>query len=183
MRELEPDGTVTIGRTPDNDIAGPLAGRDDFGAGRPIRIGRDPTSSIAVDDLMVSRHHAEVHTLPGGGRELRDIGSHNGTYVNGVRVEKTIVAENDLISIGSHLCRVTASKLDDPNVQAIGLAIVSDKLPESGVVIDGYIDRESDPRFRPTDENFWSGVSGLGAIAGAALLVARLALSPRRRGR
>jgi ABC-type multidrug transport system ATPase subunit/pSer/pThr/pTyr-binding forkhead associated (FHA) protein len=68
---------------------------------KPIKIGRLPTNQIVVDDLGVSREHAELRPLPGGRYELVDLGSHNGTYVNGQRIDKKILTEQtDVVSIG-----------------------------------------------------------------------------------
>lgn len=67
---------------------------------KAIKIGRLPTNEVVVDDLGVSRVHAELRPLPGGGFELADLGSHNGTYVNGQRITRQRLTEQDLVSIG-----------------------------------------------------------------------------------
>ncbi len=54
-----------------------------FSLGRVMRIGRALENELVVSDLQVSRHHAEFHAMPDGRMEIRDLGSHNGTYVNG----------------------------------------------------------------------------------------------------
>ena len=51
-----------------------------------IRIGRTPDNDIALPDLHVSRHHAELRRNPDGSWELVDVGSHGGTFVNGKRI-------------------------------------------------------------------------------------------------
>lgn len=76
-------------------------------------IGRDPTNRIVVDDLMVSRLHAELRTTAAGDRLVVDLASHNGTYVNGVRITQATVREHDLITVGSHLFRVAADGLEE----------------------------------------------------------------------
>ncbi len=53
-----------------------------------MRIGRALENELVVSDLQVSRHHAEFHATPGGRFEIRDLGSHNGTYVNGQPIAK-----------------------------------------------------------------------------------------------
>jgi len=68
---------------------------------KALKIGRLPSNEIVVDDLGVSRVHAELRPLPGGRYELADLGSHNGTFVNGQRIDKKILAEQtDIVSIG-----------------------------------------------------------------------------------
>lgn len=50
---------------------------------RTVRIGRADDNDLVVDDLVVSRHHAELRALPDATYEIVDLGSHNGTYLNG----------------------------------------------------------------------------------------------------
>ncbi|MFI1968673.1 ABC transporter ATP-binding protein [Streptomyces cinnamoneus] len=74
---------------------------------RTVRIGRSPDNDLVVDDLVVSRHHAELRTLPDGGYEIADLGSHNGTYLNGSAVQAAPVAPGDIIGVGhSAFCLV-----------------------------------------------------------------------------
>ncbi|WP_406194123.1 FHA domain-containing protein [Kitasatospora sp. NBC_01560] len=73
--------------------------------GRTVRIGRAGDNDLVLDDLVVSRHHAELRTLPDGGHEIVDLASHNGTYVNGSPVERAPVGPADIVGIGhSALC-------------------------------------------------------------------------------
>ncbi|MEU3601774.1 FHA domain-containing protein [Streptomyces sp. NPDC006798] len=74
---------------------------------RTVRIGRAPENDLVVDDLTVSRHHAELRTRPDGSYEIADIGSHNGTFLNGVAVSVAAVGEGDVVGIGhSAFCLV-----------------------------------------------------------------------------
>ncbi|MGV9457042.1 FHA domain-containing protein [Streptomyces sp. NPDC003635] len=74
---------------------------------RTIRIGRAPDNDLVLDDLVVSRHHAELRALPDGGYEITDLGSHNGTYLNGGSVTAAPVLPGDVIGIGhSAFCLV-----------------------------------------------------------------------------
>ncbi|CAM5710732.1 hypothetical protein SHIRM173S_12935 [Streptomyces hirsutus] len=59
-----------------------------FSLGRVMRIGRALENDLVVSDLQVSRNHAEFHSTPDGRMEIRDLGSHNGTYVNGMPIAK-----------------------------------------------------------------------------------------------
>src|SRR5260370_5765200 len=64
-----------------------------------LTIGRDPSSDIFVDDTRVSRHHADLihHRLDWS---IVDIGSTNGTYVNGARVREAVLPPGDRIQLG-----------------------------------------------------------------------------------
>src|SRR5207302_11203046 len=61
--------------------------------------GRHPESDIFLDDVTVSRRHAEVRRTDGR-FVVRDLGSLNGTYVNRERVDETELASGDELQIG-----------------------------------------------------------------------------------
>jgi pSer/pThr/pTyr-binding forkhead associated (FHA) protein len=63
------------------------------------RAGRHPDSDIFLDDITVSRRHAEVIRRADGFHVL-DVGSLNGTYVNRDRVEETKLSSGDEVQIG-----------------------------------------------------------------------------------
>jgi len=61
--------------------------------------GRHPDSEIFLDDVTVSRHHAEFLRDPNGFR-VRDVGSLNGTYVNRDRIDEVVLQGGDEVQIG-----------------------------------------------------------------------------------
>ncbi|MFZ4277264.1 FHA domain-containing protein [Streptomyces arboris] len=67
---------------------------------RTVRIGRDAGNDLVIDDLVVSRHHAELRALPDGRHEIVDLGSHNGTFLNGQPVARAVVGAGDIVGIG-----------------------------------------------------------------------------------
>lgn len=62
-------------------------------------VGRHPESDIFLDDVTVSRRHAEFRRKDGQ-FYVHDVGSLNGTYVNRQRVEETLLAGGDELQIG-----------------------------------------------------------------------------------
>lgn len=64
-----------------------------------ITIGRHPESDIFLDDVTVSRRHAEVRRV-GDYFEVADAGSLNGTYVNQARVEQERLSDGDELQVG-----------------------------------------------------------------------------------
>jgi hypothetical protein len=65
--------------------------------------GRHPDSDIFLDDVTVSRRHAEFYREPaehGSRFTVRDVGSLNGTYVNGSRIEEAELAGGEEVQIG-----------------------------------------------------------------------------------
>jgi pSer/pThr/pTyr-binding forkhead associated (FHA) protein len=63
--------------------------------------GRHPDSDIFLDDITVSRRHAEF-VREGGGFVVRDVGSLNGTYLNRERIERAVLAGGDEVQIGKY---------------------------------------------------------------------------------
>jgi hypothetical protein len=74
----------------------------------PLRIGRDPASGLRLSHETVSRVHAELGRQ-GGLWVLRDLGSTNGTSVNGRRViGAAVVRDGDLVSFGTVMFRLAS---------------------------------------------------------------------------
>jgi len=66
-----------------------------------ISIGRARDNDVVIENLSVSRNHARVRK-EGGRFILTDLNSANGTFVNGVRITRVEVVDEDIISIGKH---------------------------------------------------------------------------------
>ncbi|MFE3152014.1 FHA domain-containing protein [Streptomyces sp. NPDC059218] len=84
--------------------------------GRVMRIGRALENELVVSDLQVSRHHAEFHATPDGRFEIRDLGSHNGTYVNGQPLHKSgtaLIGPNDIVGVGHSTFRLVGDRLEE----------------------------------------------------------------------
>ncbi len=64
-----------------------------------VSVGRDPLSDIFLDDITVSRRHAEV-ARDGARYSIRDMGSLNGTYVNRQLVDQGELNEGDEVQVG-----------------------------------------------------------------------------------
>jgi pSer/pThr/pTyr-binding forkhead associated (FHA) protein len=64
-------------------------------------IGRSPECQIFLDDVTVSRRHAELERA-GESFTIRDLGSLNGTYVNRRRIESTVLQDDDEVQIGKY---------------------------------------------------------------------------------
>ncbi|MCQ3806561.1 MAG: FHA domain-containing protein [Acidimicrobiia bacterium] len=64
-----------------------------------VTLGRHPNSVIFLDDISVSRRHAEVQRL-GSRYVVRDVGSLNGTYIERERVDEHELADGEVLQIG-----------------------------------------------------------------------------------
>ncbi|MGI8680746.1 MAG: ATP-binding cassette domain-containing protein [Mycobacteriales bacterium] len=77
-----------------------------------VSIGRSTDNDIVLQDLLVSRRHAEL-LLTAGGWEIVDLDSDNGTHVNGRRVPRAAVGTDDVVGIGHQLFRLVDGRLEE----------------------------------------------------------------------
>jgi ABC-type multidrug transport system ATPase subunit len=81
--------------------------------GRQMTIGRGPDNDVVVNDLLVSRSHAAIKRISSNTFEVVDLGSTNGTFVNGQRVSSRSLNEGDIISLGRHVFRLSSAGLSE----------------------------------------------------------------------
>ena len=142
-----------------------------------LRIGRAGDNDIVVADLGVSRRHAELRRLPRGEYEIADLGSHNGTFLNGQRITKATVTEADVIGIGPATFRLVGDELQefvdggDISLDARGLTVT---LPNGKVLLD-------DISF-PLGERCLLGVIGPSGAGKSTLLGALTGMRPATAG-
>lgn len=124
--------SATSARPPTGIFSGVHAPR------KTTRIGRATDNDIVVEDLLVSRYHAELRSTAAG-YELVDIDSRNGTFVNGQSVKKVLLNELDLVAVGHGLFRLVGSRLEEYHdtgevtFEAIG---ISAALPNGLTLLD-----------------------------------------------
>ncbi len=80
---------------------GPNAGSRYLLEGEVTTVGRHPDAVVFLDDVTVSRRHAELRREPEGFRVV-DVGSLNGTYVNRQRVDESLLSGGDEIQFGKY---------------------------------------------------------------------------------
>lgn len=68
--------------------------------GEEISIGRDHSNGLLIDDPSVSRRHCSICKLAAGQFEIRDLGSKNGTAVNGMPITARVLGDRDEIRLG-----------------------------------------------------------------------------------
>ncbi|MBI3742310.1 MAG: FHA domain-containing protein [Chloroflexi bacterium] len=83
-------------------LTGPKSGRTEPIGDDAITIGRGTQNKIALEEVAVSREHARVARDPAAAKKyyLVDVGSANGTYVNGKKVARKVLQDDDHIRIG-----------------------------------------------------------------------------------
>lgn len=65
-----------------------------------VSIGRNPKSQVFLDDITVSRTHAEIRRNDDGTYTLEDRGSLNGTYLDGERITHAVLREGAQLQVG-----------------------------------------------------------------------------------
>ena len=81
-------------------VSGPLKGREFMVNSETFIIGSGRSSDLMVEDSTVSRRHCEIQLIPDG-YSIRDLGSTNGTYVQGVRIKSAFLDEGTEFQLGS----------------------------------------------------------------------------------
>ncbi|MBB5933728.1 ABC-type multidrug transport system ATPase subunit [Streptomyces zagrosensis] len=108
-------------KTPGGDGPGAVPAHGDrspttfhqIAVGRVMRIGRALENELVVSDLQVSRNHAEFRAMSDGRFEIVDLGSHNGTYVNGQPVRRQIIGPSDIVGVGHSTFRLVGDRLEE----------------------------------------------------------------------
>jgi hypothetical protein len=86
-----------------------------------IIIGRDPNNGVAINDAEVSRKHAKL-ALQGSIYSILDLGSTNGTFVNGQRITGLqVLNPGDTVSFGANIVLIFEAAMD-PNATMISSA-------------------------------------------------------------
>jgi pSer/pThr/pTyr-binding forkhead associated (FHA) protein len=87
--------------------------------GEQISIGRDSSNEITINDAEVSRRHARL-TFQGGKFVAEDLGSTNGTYVNGQRLTgQRVLKSEEVISLGEQIELVYEAVESDPGATMV----------------------------------------------------------------
>ncbi|MEU9143268.1 FHA domain-containing protein [Streptomyces sp. NPDC048349] len=151
----------------------PLLARD------AVRIGRAPDNDLVLDDLTVSRRHAELRALADGTYEIADVGSHNGTYLNGARVDRAApLTEGDIVGIGhSAFCLV-----GDQLQEYVDTGEVSLDVQDLTVAVDGGRKVLMDGVSFPVGAKCLLAVVGPSGAGKSTLLGALTGLRPADRG-
>ena len=113
-------------------------------------LGRDPLSDIVIDDPEVSRQHARF-TLTAGGYQMQDLGSTNGSYIDGTRLtgETVLLNPGQIVMVGSNVMMVyqevatgvdpmatmvaPMGGLDDPELDPNATALFSEPAPTAPI--------------------------------------------------
>jgi ABC-type multidrug transport system ATPase subunit len=129
-----PDPRPRVDRSPSSVIKLPPRA-----ATRTLRIGRAADNDIVLSDLVVSRYHAELRSTGDGRYEIVDLGGHNGTFVNGMRVGSALLGAQDILGIGHATFRLVGDQLQeylDTGEVAVSAQALTVRTPEGKVILD-----------------------------------------------
>lgn len=81
-------------------LEGPRKGQEFQISSEPFIIGRDRTCALQIEEPLISRRHASIYFKDGSFR-LKDLGSTNGTFLNGAKIMDARLKDNDKIQMGN----------------------------------------------------------------------------------
>ncbi len=118
-------------------------------AGVRTTLGRHPANTLRLVDREVSKEHASIEKI-GGGFLLKDLGSSNGTFVNGRRVKELRLRDGDEIALGNsrlifHSGEQSLLSTSSPGVTVLAAA-------QSMPAFLAQIDQSEEGEFRPIDQ-------------------------------
>jgi pSer/pThr/pTyr-binding forkhead associated (FHA) protein len=87
-----------------------------------IEIGRIPSADIPIDNTGISRAHTRIEKTIGGPYVVKDLGSTNGTWLNGERISEKTLRSGDVIAINKFRMRVL---IEEPGQKTDGQALRS----------------------------------------------------------
>lgn len=110
-----------------------------------IKLGRDPSGTVPINDQGVSRDHAEVFRI-GEMCFLRDLGSTNGTFVNDIRIGEELLRPGDQIRIGLTVLVFEDAMAEAATVHHVEFDGKEDAPPESDTTIELRLDRRAEKK-------------------------------------
>jgi len=143
-------------------------------AGHQLMLGRDVVCDVRLDGRKVSRRHLRLESRLDGIIVIADAGSHNGTFVNGARVDDVgvSVSAGDLVTAGEWEGKVELS----PTRRTLpGMMAAATPLPAMPVSLPGQGDGATDPSYRTRDSQAANvAATPSGAFSPSSLLQPRL---------
>ena len=128
-------------------------------------VGRTPAADLQVADSSVSKAHARLF-VEAGILYVEDLGSTNGTYVNGAAAKHSALVESDLLQFGNAIFRIEQDTLDEEESQIStmeqGPSVWSQTLLSFGQMIDN---RAVQPHYQPIVDMAGHGVVGTELLA------------------
>src|SRR4051794_11573796 len=116
-------------------VSGDQVGRNVEVDGTGLIIGRATETDVTLHDANVSRRHASIRSLGDGTAELRDLGSANGTFVNGERVETIVLRGGEQLQLGDTVFHVQGGGEDSAATNFKPQRAVNEGRPTDSAVV------------------------------------------------
>jgi adenylate cyclase len=129
-----------MGRLPDGKLG-------EFPLTEKVTLGRHPNNSLRLMDREVSKEHATIERVAGG-YLLRDLGSSNGTFVNGRRVRELKLREGDEISLGNSRFVYRDGDKERPTSPNVTVVASAQSIP----AFLAQIEHVEEAEFRPAEQ-------------------------------
>src|SRR5712692_1369190 len=113
----------------------------DLQLGRKLVVGRAVTSDVPIYDPTISRRHAEI-VLTESGVRVTDLGSSNGTFLNGAKITEAEAGANDVVTFGKVAFRVKEVTVPVPRPQVVPAPPDFKSPIKGGGVVGGTIVRQ-----------------------------------------
>lgn len=140
--------------------SGPTPGATFSLEGDQLTIGRDSSSSVAINDAEISRKHARM-TFQGGKYVIEDLGSTNGTFVNGQRLVSAVVLKSgDVVSFGEQIVLMYEALSSDP-----GETMISRKSPQRPAPVAAAPAQAPAPAPAPAPQQYYTPPITAGSVA------------------
>jgi hypothetical protein len=139
--------------------SGPAVGKVYPLDAQEIYIGRESTNSVVINDAQVSRRHARME-LRGSAYVIQDLGSTNGTFVNGTRISgMQVLNPGDMVAFGEGILLAYDSAMD------MNATVLSTKPPQTVVQRPAPAPPPAPaPVFRPAPAPVYSGQVPAGPV-------------------
>src|SRR3954451_16484133 len=124
-------------------LAGPLCGEAFPIEGSGVTIGRDTATQLSIPDRLMSRRHCEVQTVDGG-CVLRDLGSSNGTFVNGIPIRERMLQHGDRVRVGDSVL-LFLDRQEGDQARSTGEALTEGAFEDRTTRIPRPLSRRADP--------------------------------------
>jgi transcriptional regulator with GAF, ATPase, and Fis domain len=128
LNKAAPRGDLSVVNPRLLAISGPLRDSTFVLSGSEIPVGRDSSNSLTISDPALSRRHCII-TREENGYKIRDLNSRNGTFVNGVAVQESVLQHGDQISIGDSSFSLLL--MDDAEEPVIGQVEFEDRVTQA----------------------------------------------------
>ena len=138
-----------------------------------LTIGRSPDNMIVIEDASVSGRHAQLE-LSGDTYRLKDLGSTNGTRVNGAPITETVVRFNDRIRFGAVEARFEADKQGSQPLPTLGE--IELKPAETSAAPVDFANASPFPRRAKNKDPLRTAILGAAAVAVLAFLGSMIAV-------